>query len=79
VNHADAIKVILYDIRRASKPQREVPLFRDDTYEVRWASEGGFTYFRHTDNIRMAATVWPTPEAAKAALIRDQYPSRMVG
>ncbi|HEY1246202.1 MAG TPA: hypothetical protein VGF29_15355 [Hyphomicrobiaceae bacterium] len=73
VNHADADKVVLFDIRRASKPQRDVALFSDDMFEVRWAPEGGYTYYRKRDGVKMGNTTWPTPEAAKHALLQREY------
>jgi len=74
VNHADRNQVVLFDIRRASKPQREVALYSDDRYEVKWAPEGGYTYYRKSDNCKMGNTTWPTPEGAKQALISREYP-----
>ncbi len=74
VNHADRGQVILYDIRKASKPKREVALYSDATYDVRWSHEG-YGYYRTADNVRMGTATFPTPEAAKQALIREQYPA----
>jgi hypothetical protein len=74
VNHAGADRVTLFGITRHSKPQRDVPLYRDDLYEVRWVAEGGFSYFRCRDNVRMSAYSWPTAESAKMALIENEYP-----
>jgi hypothetical protein len=65
--------VVLFDIRRASKPQRDVALFSDDMFEVRWAPEGGYTYYRKRDGVKMGNTTWPTPEAAKHALLQREY------
>jgi len=76
VNHADAGQVILYDIRKASKPEREVALYSDATYDIRWGNEG-YGYFRTADNVRMTNATYGTPEAAKAALLREQYPARI--
>ncbi len=76
VNHADSERVILYDIRKASKPRREIALFSDATYEVKWASDG-YGYYRKTDGVKMSVGTWSTPDAAKAALFREQYPARM--
>ena len=73
VNHADRGQVILYDIRKASKPMREVALFSDKTFEVKWTREG-YNYFRKSDSVKMSVATYPTPDAAKAALIREQYP-----
>jgi len=77
VNHADNGQVILFDIRKASKPKREVALYSDNTYDVRWSHEG-FGYYRTADNVRMGTATFPTPEAAKQALIREQYPVKVV-
>ena len=74
VNHADNERVVLYDIRKASKPRREVALYSDNTYDVRW-SHDGYGFFRTADNIRMGNATYQTPEAAKAALIREMYPA----
>ena len=74
VNHADRGQVILYDIRKASKPKREVALYSDATYDVRWSHEG-YGYYRTADNVRMGTATFPTPEAAKQALIREMYPA----
>ena len=76
VNHADGGQVILYDIRKASKPKREVALFSDATYDVRWSHEG-YGFYRTADNVRMSNATWTTPEAAKAALIREMYPQKV--
>ncbi|MCH8238545.1 MAG: hypothetical protein IIB62_00570 [Proteobacteria bacterium] len=76
VNHASATEVVLYDIRKASKPRREVALFSDANYEVKWAS-GGYGYYRKRDGLKMSVSTWSTPEAAKAALLREQYPARV--
>ena len=76
VNHASATEVVLYDIRKASKPRREIPLFSNETYEVKWAS-GGYGYYRKRDGQKMSVASWSTPEAAKAALFREQYPARV--
>ena len=73
VNHGDGGQVILYDIRKASKPMREVALYSDKTFEVRWTRDG-YTYFRKADGVKMATGTYPTAEAAKQALIREQYP-----
>jgi hypothetical protein len=73
VNNADRGQVILYDIRKASKPKREVALFSDSKFEVRWSHEG-YAYYRKADNVKMCTATFPTPEAAKQALIREQYP-----
>ena len=43
VSHADQDKVVLFDIRRVSKPKRDLSLFSDGNYEVRWAEGGGYT------------------------------------
>jgi hypothetical protein len=48
-------------------------LYSDDTYEVKWAEGGGYSYFRKSDGVRMSNASWPTPEAAKLALMREQY------
>ena len=74
VNHADRGQVILFDIRKASKPKREVALFSDATYDVRWSHEG-YGYYRTADGVRMGTATFPTPEAAKQALIREMYPA----
>jgi len=79
VNHASADRVTLFDIRRVSKPQREVALYADDTYEVIWAPEGGYTYRRIKDKVRMASVNWPTPESAKHELLRREYPATQSG
>jgi len=76
VNHADRGQVILYDIRKSSKPKREVALYSDSKYDVRW-SHDGYGFFRTADNIRMGNATYQTPEAAKAALIREMYPARV--
>lgn len=73
VNHGDGGQVILYDIRKASKPMRELALFSDKTFEVKWTREG-YAYFRKADNVKMSLATYPTPEAAKNALILEQYP-----
>jgi hypothetical protein len=77
VNNADNGQVILYNIKRASKPKREVALFSDSQYDVRWSHEG-YGYYRTADNVRMGTATFPTPEAAKQALIREQYPVKVV-
>jgi len=77
VNHADAGQVILYDIRKSSKPMREVALYSDSKYDVRWGHDG-YGYYRTADNIRMGNATYPTPEAAKQALIREMYPARVM-
>jgi hypothetical protein len=77
VNFAGADRVVLFAIQRHTKPQRELPLYRDETYEVRWAPEGGYTYYRLRDNVRMSSYTWPTPESAKAALIDNEYAKTM--
>jgi hypothetical protein len=74
VNWADSGKVVLFDIHRISKPARELPLFKDEHYEVRWAPEGGFSYWRTKDNCRMHNGTWATPDACKNELLRRQYP-----
>jgi len=74
VNHADRGQVILFDIRKASKPKREVAFYSDNTYDVRWSHEG-YGYYRTADNVRMGTATFPTPEAAKQALIREMYPA----
>ena len=75
VNWADGGQAILFAIKRHSKPARELPLFKDEHYEVRWAAEGGFSYWRSLDNVRMSPSTWPTPEACKSELLRQQYPA----
>lgn len=72
VNYASADKVHLFDIRKASKPQRDLALFSDEHFEVRWAANG-YTYHRKADGVGMTSASWATPEAAKAALFREQY------
>ena len=73
VNYAAGTKVILYDIRKTTKPDREVSLYSDDTFEVRWGKDG-YTYHRKNDGVTMSTGSYPTAEAAKTALIREQYP-----
>ena len=75
INHADEGKVFFFDVRRVSKPQRDVALFSDNLFEVKWASSGGgYAYYRKLDGVKMSSGAYPTPEAARAALIREQYP-----
>jgi len=74
VNWADSGKVVLFDIKRASKPVRDVALYRDENFEVKWAPEGGFCYWRIRDNVRMHSGNWPTAEACKYEMIRREYP-----
>ena len=74
VNSANSTQVILYDIRKATRPKRDVALFRDATYDVRWGTEG-YGYFRTADDVRMTNASYPTADAAKAALMREQYPA----
>jgi len=76
VNHADDSKVYLFDIRLLDKPQRDIALWGDASFEIRHVM-GGFSYFRKKDGVRMTSAAWPTPDAAQAACIRDQYAAKM--
>ena len=76
VDHADANGVTFCDIRKVSKRDRDREAYNDGTYAVKWVP-GGWTYFRIKDGVRMTSSSWSTPDAAKAALIREQYPARV--
>lgn len=76
VDFADANGVVFMDIRKVSKRDRDREFYTDGTFSVRWAP-GGWAYFRVSDGVRMTSSSWSTPEAAKAALIREQYPARV--
>jgi len=72
-NHATHESVTLFDIKRASKPMRDVQLFEDDKYAVRWRPGGGYGILRKKDQAWMTSGSWPTPESAKAELFRMLY------
>ena len=76
VSHADAEGVTFYDVKKASKPKRDLTLFSDKTFEVRWSADG-FTYHRKSDGVRMGVATYPTAASCKAALMREQYPARI--
>ncbi|MGI8853627.1 MAG: hypothetical protein ACR2GC_10140 [Methyloceanibacter sp.] len=63
-------------ITQIKKGVRDRVMFSDGTYEVR-PIDGGYSYFRTRDNVKMTNQHWDTPEAAKAALVREQYPAKV--
>jgi len=77
VNYADGDKVVVYDIKVASKPVRDSTMWSDSTYEVRHVREGGYTYFRITDGVRMSVPTYPSVEAARSACVREMYPAKV--
>jgi hypothetical protein len=76
VDYADANGVTFCDIRKVTKRNRDREPFNDGTYAIRWTS-GGFTYFRVSDGVRMSSVSYSTADAAKAALLREQYPAKV--
>jgi hypothetical protein len=79
VNHALADRVVLFDIKRASKPDRELALPSDENYQVIWASEGGYSYCRRSDGQRMSSSTWPTPASAWHECMLREYPQTSGG
>lgn len=77
VNYADTRQVIVYDIKQADKPVRNVALPQDTEYETKPVREGGFTYFRKSDGVRMSNPTYSTPEAAWQARYREQSTVRV--
>lgn len=73
VNYATHNSVVLYDIRKVSKPKRVEHLWQDANFAIFWAPEGGYTYRRKSDNCRMTDSTWPTPESCQAYLVRREY------
>ena len=63
VNIAERDSVILAGIRKISTPQRSVPLYSDETYEVIWAGSG-YGVRRISDQVMMLPETFhqPTPE-----------------
>lgn len=59
------------------KRDRSRTPYKDENFEVRWAPEGGWTYWRASDGVRMSNSSWHSWEAARAALIREQYPAKV--
>jgi hypothetical protein len=76
VEYADGTTVQLYDIRKASRQGRDLILWRVDGFEGRWAGDG-YGYYRAADGVRMSTATWTTAEAARAACMREQFPSRV--
>jgi len=76
VDYADSNGVGFMDIRKVSKRDRDRTPFTDGHFEVKWTA-GGWAYFRIHDGVRMTAASYPTWEATKAALIREQYPAKV--
>jgi hypothetical protein len=76
VEYADGTTVQLYDIRKASRQGRDLVLHRIEGFEVRWAGDG-YAYFRSRDGVRMSTATWTTSEAARAAILHEQFPARV--
>jgi hypothetical protein len=69
-------EVFLYHIQRVARPKRTKTLFRDSSFEVKPGPTGGYIYVRLADGVRMGTAVWPTPESAQSALMKEQYGAR---
>jgi hypothetical protein len=76
VDFADRDEVVFLKPTVHRRRERDRVFWSDANYEVK-SVQGAWTYFRKKDGQRMSTATWPTPEAAKAACVREQAPARM--
>jgi hypothetical protein len=75
VDFADTDEVVFLKPVVHRRRDRDRVFWSDGNFEVR-ATAGAWAYYRTKDGQRMSTASWPTPEAAKAACIREQAPAR---
>lgn len=75
VAQAGRTRVVLAGNKITQLPGAVESLFADATYQVKWAGDG-YGVYRIIDNIRVGNESWPSPEAAKAGLMR-LYPVKV--
>jgi predicted RNA-binding protein len=68
------VRLLKPDVKHRGERVREP--WQDDNFIVR-ACAGGWSYFRKKDGVKMTPATYPTWEAAKAAVMREQYAARL--
>jgi hypothetical protein len=72
-NH-QSVTFLKPDVKHRAEREREP--WQDENFAVR-ACAGGWSYFRKKDGVKMTPATYPNWEAAKAAVIREQYAARV--